>query len=234
MLFIFATPMVGAAQASTSTTSHTAQKPLRRTRIHPRHHGLVHGEHDTTRPRYRGSASDCDNENGVRSLRGPETNHDRRSVGATLLTLEPIEAEIIRLRDATNNRAVDLRVVHDLALGGVSGLVVTLVIAQRDAAGRQSALAEAKVGAYLLGVGAHDNVVGDGDVANIPLDFLEVDRAARIAVEIVCRARAHQLVVSDRDATIRVQVKVVAIKHGVQADASAGEIVDEQVVTNGV
>ena len=46
MLFIFATPMVGADHASTSTTSHTGQKPLRRIRIHPRHHGLVHGEHD--------------------------------------------------------------------------------------------------------------------------------------------------------------------------------------------
>ena len=57
---------------------------------------------------------------------------------------------------------------------------------------------------------------GGGDVANAPLDFPEVDRTARIAVEIVRRARAHQLVVSDRDATIRVQVKVVAIKHGVQ------------------
>lgn len=157
-----------------------------------------------------------------------------RAVGAALLTLEPIEAEVIRLRDATNNRAVDLRVVHDLALGGVAGLVVTLVIAQRNAAGRQSALAEAKVGTNILGVGAHDYVVGDGDVANVPLDFLEVDRAARIAVEIVGRARAHQLVVSDRDAAIRIQVKVVAIEHGVQADASAGEIVDEQVVANGV
>ena len=74
--------------------------------------------------------------------------------------LEPVEAEIIRLRDATNNRAVDLRVVHDLALGGVADLVVTLVIAQRDAAGRQSALAEAKVGADLLGVGANNDIVG--------------------------------------------------------------------------
>ena len=92
MLFTFATPMVGADQASTSTTSHTGQKPLRRIRIHPRHHGLAHGEHDAI-----ARATEA-----ARAIATTKTESDHFADQKRITTIIPSSAGCERARSPTN------------------------------------------------------------------------------------------------------------------------------------